>query len=203
LHFLGRILRFFRWRGRWKKIEESALIDLRENKPRRLLTHKVLHSLRRKPVEEIVEPCPGIEAVLIYLKSQNIRCGLFSNGLGKGYGHDILEKFNLLQFFDATLFREDVTHAKPSAEPILRIINKVQPNLGETDIIWCVGDRHKDVTACLAAQSHLQNSIQPLSYGLNAAVALLKKGIHTDHILISYEDMLEKLQNLIKTGKAL
>lgn len=167
-------------------------------KKRRFLVHRALHTFRRKPVDQIVEPCPGLEDVLIYLQSRNIPMALVSNGLGKGYGHDILAKFDLEKYFQATLFREDLRRSKPHPDPILQAAEALSTAPTKDDMIWYIGDRHKDVVATLAAQNYLPCPIQPLAYGLNAAIAILEKNVGPDHIIMNYPDFLPKLKKMLE-----
>jgi phosphoglycolate phosphatase len=169
---------------------------LNQKKPKRY-AHRVLHKIRRKPVDKIVEPCPGIYLVLELLKSHNIPMAIVSNGLGKGYGHDILTTFDLEGYFSAGIFREDISKSKPHPEPLLLALNKMGREIGPTDVIWYVGDRHKDVVAALAAAKALSAQFEPIAYGLNAALAIIEKGISPDHIIISYHDLFMDLRRLL------
>lgn len=89
----------------------------------RLLVHRAIHKFRRKPVEQIVEPCPGIFQVLELLKSEGIPTAIVSNGLGKGYGHEIMDTFGFGQYFDAALFREDIHNSSPTPSRFYRRSN--------------------------------------------------------------------------------
>lgn len=163
-----------------------------------LLVHRAMHKLRRKPVEEIVQPCDGIYNVLNFLKAHNVALGLASNGLGKGYGHDILEKFGLSAYFRASIFRDDIHRAKPDPEGILLTLERMGITLTAQDHIWYIGDRHKDITAAQAAQAHLPCKIVPLAYGLNASLAVLDNFLDpSEHIILSYGDLLRRLQKIL------
>ena len=100
--------------------------------------------MRRKEVEEVVEPCPGIYQVLNLLKDKKIPMALASNGLGKGYGHDIIQKFGLEDYFQITIFREDVRKSKPNPEGLIKALDGMDITLKPDDIVWHIGDRHKD-----------------------------------------------------------
>ena len=169
--------------------------------PRGLLVHRVLHKLRRKPVEQIVQPCPGIYDLLAFLKAQGIPLALASNGLGKGYGHDILEKFNLADYFDVELFAEDVAKSKPHPDGILRTLRALKPDLGADDIVWHIGDRAKDVRATIAADALSECKIIPFSYGLNAALAILKSNVGNQNIIMNYAEFLATLEGNFNTEK--
>jgi phosphoglycolate phosphatase len=172
--------------------------DLQKQKKPRLIVHRAMHKMRRKDVEQIVEPCPGIYAVLHLLQKHGVPMALVSNGLGKGYGHEILEKFDLEQFFSATIFREDIKKSKPHPDSLLLALRTMGVTVKESDIVWYVGDRHKDVTAALAAGKVLKTRVEPIAYGLNAALAVIEKGVNPDNIIMSYPDMYLRLQDMFK-----
>ena len=187
----------------FKRTKQEALIiegeALEPKKKPKLLVHRAMHKVRRKSVEQIVEPCPGIYAVLELLKKQNIPIALVSNGLGAGYGHDILKKFDLEKHFNVTLFREDIEKSKPNPQPFLLALKRMELKLSEKDVIWCIGDRHKDMTAALNTQQHIKGQVIPIAYGLNAAVAILDKGQNPDQIIMSYYEMYARLKELAET----
>ncbi len=153
-----------------------------------LAVHRMLHSFRRKPVEQIVQPCPGIIALLGFFQSHDIPMGIVSNGLGKGYGHDILKKFDLEKYFVTQTFREDITHSKPHPEAIIRALRKIRDPLSENDVVWYIGDRHKDVMAALAADKTLAATVVPFAYGIKASIGVLERGLSPDHIIMNYAD---------------
>ena len=163
-------------------------------KPPRLLVHRMIHTFRRKSVDQIVQPCPGVIDLLKFLKSQNIPMAIASNGLGKGYGVDILKQFHLEQYFAASVFREDFNRAKPHPDGLLRAIEDIGIEIKPEDTIWYIGDRHKDILAALAVNDLLPCRVVPFSYGLNAVLAILEKGQSPDQILVSYHDFLERLK---------
>ena len=177
---------------------KNAAINL--NKPRkkpRILVHRALHKIRRKQVEQIVEPCPGVRDVLKLIRAYEIPTAIVSNGLGKGYGHDILEKFDLNKFFNAQIFREDFIHSKPHPEPLLNALKQMNITPTEQDVIWVIGDRKKDIKAALKLGDELPCTVEPLSYGIEAAIAVLKYHISADHILTTYHDLELKLVSVL------
>jgi len=198
LHILERlddafymISRFWGWVARRKYdmpiiAKDDAFLNRR--KPR-LLVHRAIHHLRRKEVDQIVEPCPGIYTFLDLLTRHDIPLGLVSNGLGKGYGHDILEKFDMARYFGASVFREDITNSKPHPEPLLKCLADMGVTPTADDVVWFIGDRQKDIHAALAAQEHLPCRVVPVAYAINAAAAVLKKQLGPEHIIMSYSDM--------------
>lgn len=176
------------------------------HKPRkqpRLLVHRAIHKFRRKPVEQIVEPCPGIYDVLELLEQNRIPTALVSNGLGKGYGYDILEKFGLEKYFATTIFREDIQHSKPNPEPILKALQNLTPSPDAKDIVWYIGDRRKDVIAALAASKQVPCAIVPIAVAFNAAMAVLEKNLGQDHIIMSFHDMFDQLKPMFENSEIL
>lgn len=172
-------------------------------KARSIIVHRAIHKLRRKPVELLVEPCPGIYSVLSLLRKNNIPLALVSNGLGKGYGQDILQKFGLDEFFPVAIFREDILKSKPNPESILLALQRLNIEVKETDTVWYVGDRHKDVTAAQAAEALLPCAVVPVACGVNAAVAVIEKGLGPQHILMSHRDIHAQLSRLLAPTPAL
>ena len=163
-----------------------------------IIVHKAIHKLRRKDVDLLVEPCPGIYSVLSLLKKNKIPMALVSNGLGKGYGKDIVEKFGLSEYFPITIFREDIKKSKPHPEPLLLALRELKIEPSKDDVIWYIGDRHKDITAAQNAEKHVSPAkIVPIAYAVNAAVAAVEKGYGPDHILMSYQDVYTVLKELI------
>lgn len=164
--------------------------------PRGLLVHRALHKMRRKSVEQIVQPCPGIFLLLNLFKSHNIPMGIVSNGLGKGYGDDILKKFNLLPYFDIQIFREDIQKSKPHPDPILRALRAIKETPTDDDIIWYIGDRDKDIIATIEANKLSNCTIIPFSYGMKAAITVLKNNIGAENIILNYPDFFTRIKPL-------
>ncbi len=179
----------------------KEIIDLSEDPaaPRGLLVHRALHKIRRKPVEQIVQPCPGIYLLLNLLKRNNIPMGVVSNSLGKGYGHDILKTFHLNGYYDAQIFREDIQRSKPHPDPILRALRAIKEEPSADDVVWYIGDRHKDVAATVEANKLMPCDIIPFAYGLDAAVAIMKYNIGNDHIIMNYADFFSQVKPLIES----
>jgi phosphoglycolate phosphatase len=212
LHLLERlddiIFKFYRFWGRVLRQGDKATIyktfnKYKERKVPKLIVHRTIHRFRRKPVEQIVEPCPGIYAVLDLLQLHEIPTGLVSNGLGKGYGHDILDKFDLEKYYRTTIFREDITHSKPNPECIYLTLENMNIKATADDVIWYIGDRHKDIIAARTAEKNLPARVVPIAYGINAAIAVLEKAVGPDHILMSYYEMYAILDNLLKNAPPL
>ncbi len=181
------------------KAIDAKIDSYKARKKPRLIVHRALHKVRRKSVEQIVEPCPGIYAVLDMLRANAIPAGIVSNGLGKGYGHEVLSTFGLEDFFQSKIFREDITHSKPNPEAILLALDKMGAPVGANDVIWYIGDRHKDIRAARAAQGHVQCKIIPIAYGFGAALGMLEKNAAPDYTMMSWYEMYEMLCDLLLT----
>ena len=78
LEFIDNVL--YRLASPFKRRRSIKDYSRNEATPRGLLVHRILHKFRRKSVEQIVQPCPGIYNLLKYFKEQNIPIGLASNG---------------------------------------------------------------------------------------------------------------------------
>ncbi len=182
-----------------REISTPPLVEIRDGKRPKLLVHRAMHKIRRKEVDEIVEPCPGIYDVLEFLKAQNVQMGIVSNGLGKGYGHDILKTFDLERYFSVTIFREDITRSKPYPDPLLQALSGLPQPPTKDDVIWYIGDRRKDVQAAIAARAHLPCPVVPLAYGLNAAIAVLENNVGNDNIIMAWPDLMPRLRQSLLT----
>ena len=68
------------------------------------------------------------------------------------------------------------------------------------DIIWYIGDRRKDMKAALKAQKALGCTVVPIAYTLDAGVQILKEHLPPDHIIMSYDTMLNRLQDYHNTS---
>lgn len=167
----------------------------------RLLVHRAMHRLRRKHVAQIVRPCPGVHAVLELLRKHRIPMGIVSNGMGKGYGHDVLRAFGLEHFFDVMVFREDVARGKPHPDPLLRALEGLGRDVSPNDIIWYVGDQRKDVVAALRV-SETGPQVRPIACGIRASLAIVEHGLGADQIMLTMDDLRVALLRLFSTGAA-
>ncbi|MFA5591831.1 MAG: HAD hydrolase-like protein [Micavibrio sp.] len=183
------------WLYRKKPHPDFTLDKIKKPK---ILVHRVLHSMRRKEVDQIVQPCPGIYTLLGMFRDEHIPMGIVSNGLGKGYGHDILEKFGLNGFFQTQIFREDIQYSKPHPDPLLRALKEIKDPLDENDVIWYIGDRHKDVLAAIAADEILPAKVVPFIYGLKGGIALLEKGMRPVNAIVNYTDFAGRIYPVLK-----
>lgn len=181
-----------------RKVAAPALVESRDGKRPKLLVHRAIHKLRRKEVDQIVQPCPGIYAVLDLLRDQHVPMGLVSNGLGKGYGHDVLQAFDLEKYFNVTIFREDVARAKPHPDSLIQALRGVGREIRADDVIWYVGDQRKDVIAALGASTALGRDIHPIACGVRAALAIVEHGLERDQVMLTLADLEVAMRSLFK-----
>lgn len=73
------------------------------------------------------------------------------------YSKILMEHFDLMQYFEVLIGREDVQNPKPDAEPILKALEKMDTKNRE---VWMIGDTKLDI---IAANSANVNSIAVLS----------------------------------------
>lgn len=202
--FAFRVSKFFGWifhrkaKGPILPPDEEAERKSHKKAPS-LIVHRAIHKFRQKSVEQIVKPCFGIYPVLKLLKASGVPMALVSNGLGKGYGHDIVEKFGFGDYFGAFVFREDIRKSKPDPEALLLALERLGITPTEDDVIWFIGDRHKDVSAALAAEKALPCAVEPIAYGVNAAAAIIEKGLHSEHIMMSYVNVHKHLKEFFNS----
>jgi len=82
--------------------------------------------------------------------------GIVTTKTGK-YSRVLMEHFGLMDKFDVLIGREDVTHPKPNAEPILKALQQLQ---SDDEDVWMIGDTTMDL---IAAKSAGVNAIGVLS----------------------------------------
>ncbi|MCX7709663.1 MAG: HAD family hydrolase [Clostridia bacterium] len=97
--------------------------------------------------ESFVKPMDGIKELLKYLKSKNIKVGLFT-GRSQRVTHIILEKLDVKQYFDEILAGDHTKKPKPDPEGILLTLDKLKVSSNESAY---VGDFDVDVLASKAA----------------------------------------------------
>jgi phosphoglycolate phosphatase len=68
------------------------------------------------------------------------------------YSTELLEHFNLMQYFKALIGREDVTHPKPHPEPIQTALAKLKD--AKPDHTYMIGDTTMDLLSAQAAGVH-------------------------------------------------
>ncbi len=67
--------------------------------------------------------------------------GIVTTKTGK-YSRVLMEHFELMEYFDVLIGREDVQNPKPHAEPILKALEVIEPKKRE---VWMIGDTKLDL----------------------------------------------------------
>ncbi len=197
----GRLFRIFRLRLRRNKNIPKFFLPGDDSgqlsaKRKTMLVHRTLHKMRRKDVNQIVRISSGARKFLEKAQEHNIPMGLVSNGLGRGYGRDILKSFQLEPFFNVAIFREDYAFAKPYPDPLLRALDAIGRPLKSDDVIWYLGDRNKDVKAAMAAHYYLSSredkvkKVVPFAFDLfsSAFFEAIKQGLPQHHLIGSFKE---------------
>lgn len=148
-----------------------------------LLVHKAIHKVRRKSVEQMLEPCSTMRRTLERLRAEGVTLGVVSNGLGRGYGHDVLDAFDLKKYFSVAVFREDVARGKPWPDSILAALRGVGRDLRHSDVVWYIGDQRKDIGAAQAASAASGHAIRPFALGARAALGAVEMRLSPSQIM--------------------
>jgi phosphoglycolate phosphatase len=167
----------------------------------KLLVHKVIHKVRRKSVDQMLVPCQTMRNVLEHLRSEGVALGVVSNGLGRGYGHDVLDTFDLKKYFSAAVFREDVARGKPWPDSVLAALNGIGREIRRTDVIWYIGDQRKDIGAALAASQVIGHAIRPIALGARAALGAVEARLAPSQIMWSAADFERAVQSAFDTER--
>lgn len=170
----------------------------RSNKPPRLLVHRAIHKVRRKTVSEMLEPCPVMRQTLERLRQEGVTLALVSNGMGRGYGHDVLDAFDLRRYFSACVFREDVARGKPWPDSLVKALGSLGRELRRSDVIWYVGDQRKDIAAALAASAQLGRPVRPVALGARAAMAAMEARLPTNQVMLTANDLERHVDRLFE-----
>lgn len=88
------------------------------------------------------------EAVL--LANEFASLGIVTTKTGE-YSQVLMKYFDLMDYFKVLIGREDVTHPKPDAEPILKALESFETDKKE---IWMIGDTKMDLISAKAAGVH-------------------------------------------------
>src|SRR5690606_37381829 len=102
-----------------------------------------------------------------------------------GYGHDVLEAFDLKKYFTASVFREDVIRGKPWPDPLVTALKGIGRDVRRRAVIWYVGDQRKDITAALAASEVIGHQVVALALAARAAMAAVEICADQAHIMWS------------------
>jgi pyrophosphatase PpaX len=90
---------------------------------------------------------PGIKNILEHLSAKDIHLAIFT-GKGRDAAGITLKKLNLYEYFDMIITGDDVIEHKPSAEGILKFIEKYQL---DRERVLMIGDAPSDFKASRSA----------------------------------------------------
>ncbi|MEA1955861.1 MAG: HAD family hydrolase [Campylobacterota bacterium] len=120
----------------------------------------------------------------VLLANEFATLGIVTTKTGK-YSKVLMEHFNLMQYFEVLIGREDVENPKPHEEPILKALEKLDTKNKE---IWMIGDTKMDL---ISAKNANINSIGVLS-GYDEKEALKE---HTNMIFNNTYEAIKFLKN--------
>jgi pyrophosphatase PpaX len=127
----------------------------------------------------------GIDEIIDELHKKDLNLAILTNNKSQ-YAEEILEKFNLIEYFPTIVGFNDVSEVKPSPEGILKIIEKW--NMNPKEVIF-IGDMTTDVEAGKAAGV----TMVCLSSGLAEKDALME---HKPDYLVENTNELKELFQL-------
>lgn len=191
-HRGGRLVARFRLARRTRSTSQRAP---------KLLVHKAIHKVRRKSVEQMLLPCETMRAVLDRLQSEGIPMGVVSNGLGRGYGHDVLEAFDLRKYFNTAIFREDVARGKPWPDSVVAALSGLGREIRSNDVIWYIGDQRKDIAAAQAASQVIGHAVRPIALGARAALGAMDARLPAGQIMWSATDLERAVEAAFETRR--
>ncbi len=144
----------------------------------RTKTYSMIEEMELKGATE-VELYPGAVETIRKLRRNSMKVGLVTNNGRKGTDLT-LSRYGLLDLFDAVVTRDDCDDMKPAAEPVLRVLSRLDVASNEAILI---GDGVMDIMAAKAAGvSSVAVATGPFKSGL-----LLKA--EPDYVLGSINDL--------------
>ena len=121
----------------------------------------IYHTYFMENMLKIANVYDGAIDLLTYLKKKGYKLGVVTSRL-RFSALEVLEKFNLLSYFDIIVGLDDVVNPKPDPEGIKKAMNELNVNISETIYI---GDNKSDL---LAGQSaNLKTGLVTWSKGRN------------------------------------
>ena len=121
----------------------------------------IYHTYFMKNMLKIAKVYDGAVSLLTYLKEEGYKLGVVTSRL-KFSALEVLEKFNLLSYFDVIVGLDDVTNTKPSPEGINKAMAELNVSIDETIYI---GDNKSDLIAGQSA--NLKTGLVTWSKGRN------------------------------------
>ena len=126
------------------------------------------------------------------LASSFARLGVVTTKTTK-YTIPILEKFNIIKYFEVIIGRQEVTHPKPHPEPILKAMKQMNVTSSNFNI-YMIGDTKLDLIA--AQKANIKGVGVLCGYG---KIDDLKQ--YTDMVYISTSNAIKKIKQNIEQYK--
>ncbi len=108
--------------------------------------YKMHYRERSKPMTHFLPQ--AVEA--IKLAGSFARLGIVTTKTGE-YSRILLEHMGVMDYFEVLIGREDVTHPKPHAEPILKALKQMDVSYHDSEI-WMIGDTCMDILSARDAK---------------------------------------------------
>jgi len=141
-----------------------------------------------KDEHHLADIYPGIKEILNFIKSKNVRLGIFT-GKGRKSSLITLEALGIDKYFDLIVTGDDVVNHKPSGEGINKFVNEF--NLDREKILM-IGDAPGDIKASREAGVKIASVVWD-SYSKDK---VLKSG--SDYLFHSVKELREFLEKSLQ-----
>ncbi|NUN11458.1 HAD-IA family hydrolase [Candidatus Micrarchaeota archaeon] len=108
---------------------------------------ELYRSFQKENMTRLVNVFPEVIDTLSFLKEKGFKTGIVT-GRGKTSTNEILNYYNLTNYFDCIITPEDTLNYKPHPEPVLKALELLG---GEATSSFFVGDSETDIQAGKAA----------------------------------------------------
>jgi len=149
------------------KSEVAVMLHLLKIQENPKLLEKLVHAYA-KPFIEYVEPDPEAKPLLQELKTRGIKTGIVSNTMFSWANKKILEKHNLIQYFDTLVFSDEVGRIKPHPQIFQQALESLKVAPSKTIM---VGDEEADIRGAL------NTGIKPVLIVRNKELQELENGV--------------------------
>ncbi len=99
-----------------------------------------------RPFREYLRPVEGAEEVLRALDELGLRVGMLSNTMCGRANREVLERYDLLRYFDALVFSDELGYRKPNPMAFIEVLEELDVLPAEAVM---VGDEEADVLGAL------------------------------------------------------
>jgi HAD superfamily hydrolase (TIGR01549 family) len=148
---------------------------------------KIAHLKQTKLINysRLLKKVKDADKLLKYIKENNLKLCLVTNNSRSEIKY-LLHKLKWEKLFDATVGKEDVQNPKPSPEPTIAALKKL--NLHKTEVIY-IGDSDSDIGSAHSA------SVKII---ISQAVHNTADADKADYVVTSLKEAKEKIGELIK-----